>query len=215
VTGRAVDLAGEEEPRDRLRLECRLQVPRIEEVVLDRIAGPRDMRTLEARDRAHERVLHVERQRRRDAVRIALEGVEPLGLDEDLMFLPVREADDLVLDRRAVARPDAFDRAAEERRAVEPAADNLVRAGCRMRDMAAHLARVLRPPAAVREDRRRRVARLLDEVRIVDRAAVDPRRGAGLQPPDREPEVAEPAREARRGRVAGAATRMRRLADVD
>jgi hypothetical protein len=38
VAGRAVDLPGEEEARDRLGLEARLQGARIEVVVLDRVA---------------------------------------------------------------------------------------------------------------------------------------------------------------------------------
>src|SRR5690606_31604323 len=120
-------------------------------------------------------------------------------------LLAVREADDLVLDGRAVTGADPFDRAAVKRRAVEPAADDLVRARRRVRDVTQHLPRVVGAPAAIREDRRRRVARLLDQVRVIDGPAVDPRRRAGLQAPDREAEVAEPAREAGRARVAGRA----------
>ena len=86
-----------------------LRSARIEEIVLDGVAGPRDVRVLEAPDGAHELALHVERQAGRDAVRIDLVRVEPLGLDEDLVRGLVREAHDLVLDRRAVARTDALD----------------------------------------------------------------------------------------------------------
>ena len=57
----------------------------------------------------HQRQLHVERQRRRDAVRIDLVRREPFGLEENLVARPVGEAHDLVLDRRAIARPDALD----------------------------------------------------------------------------------------------------------
>jgi hypothetical protein len=64
---------------------------------------------LEPADRAHEFALHVEGQARRDAVGVDLVGVQALGLDENLVREFVGEAHDLVLDRRAIARPDALD----------------------------------------------------------------------------------------------------------
>ncbi len=118
VAGGAVDLAGEVQPADELGLERGAQVPRIEEVVLDGVAGAGEMRILEAADRAHELPLHVERQAGRDAVRIDLVGLQALGLDENLVRGLVGEAHDLVFDRRAVARADAFDHAGEHRRAI-------------------------------------------------------------------------------------------------
>src|SRR5581483_11251909 len=76
VSGGAVDLSGEVEARDRLGLQRALQVARVEVVVLDRIARPRDARVLEAADGAHEALLHVVRQRGADAVRVDLARVE-------------------------------------------------------------------------------------------------------------------------------------------
>src|SRR5690606_35197602 len=122
---------------------------------------------------------------------------------------------DLVLDRRAVARADAFDRAREQRRTVEAFADDLVRALGRVRDVAADLARVLGTAAQEREHRRRRVARLFGEVRVIDRAAVDARRRAGLQATDRESEVAQHARTSYGRGVTRATARISDLADVD
>ncbi len=69
--------------------------------------------------------------------------------------------------------------------------------------------------AEEREHGRRRVARLLGQPRVVDGAAVDARRRAGLQAPDREAELAQAAREADRCGIAGAAARVVDLADVN
>ena len=143
VAGRAVDLAREEQAGDELRLQAVLQVARIEVVVLDRVAGPRHVRALEARDRAHQRELHVERQAGRDAVRVDLVRRQAFRLDEDLVRGLVGEAMHLVLDRRAVARADAFDHAGEHRRAVAAGADDLVRALVGRSDVATDLARMI------------------------------------------------------------------------
>src|SRR3569623_502509 len=109
IAARAVDLAGEVQALHAPRLERRLDLARIDEVVLDRVTRPRHLRALEAGDRADERELDVERQRRRDPVRIDLRRVDALGLEVDLVAVFVRKPDDLVLDRRAVARPGALD----------------------------------------------------------------------------------------------------------
>ena len=76
------------------------------------------MRLLEAADAAHQFVLHIEGQAGGDAVGVHLVRVEALGLDEDLVRALVREAHDLVLHRRTVARTHAFNHAGEQRRAV-------------------------------------------------------------------------------------------------
>ena len=109
VPGRAVDLAGEEETLKRSSLERGAQIPRVEVVVLDRVARPGQVCTLESSDAAHELVLHVERQAGGDAVGIDLVRVEALGLDEDLMRGLAGEAEDLVLDRGTVPRTHPFD----------------------------------------------------------------------------------------------------------
>src|SRR5678815_1265086 len=109
---------------------------------------------------------------------------------------------DLVLDARAVARPDAFDLAGEHRAPVESGADDLVRLGVRLRDPARHLARMRAWVAeeaeywdvvhrAVHADP---VARLLDQLRVVDRAAVETRRRARLQAPLGQSQLLEPGR---------------------
>src|SRR3546814_4512905 len=53
--------------------------------------------------------------------------VEPLGLEKHLMPVPVGEAVDLVLDRRAIARTRRADRAGEQRRTMEIVGDDRMR----------------------------------------------------------------------------------------
>ena len=141
VTRGAVDLAREKQARERLGLERRLEIARIEEVVFDGVARPRDVRVLEAADGAHEFELHVVRQAGRDAVRIHLVRVQAFGLDEDLVRGLVGESNYLVFDARAVARAHAFDLAGEHRRAIGGGADDLVRALRGRRDVAGQLPR--------------------------------------------------------------------------
>jgi len=53
--------------------------------------------------------LHLDGQRRGHAVDVDLVGVKALRLEEELVLRLVGEADDLVLDGRAVARADGLD----------------------------------------------------------------------------------------------------------
>ncbi len=192
-----------------------LRPARIEEVVFDGVAGARDVGVLEAANGAHEVDLHVERQAGRDAVRIHLVRVEAFGLDEDLMRGPVREARHLVFDRGTIARSHALDEPGEHRRARTRAADDVVGALVGRRDVAGDLPRMLRARAEVGEYRPRIVAVLLAQPRVVDAAAVDARRRAGLQPPDLERQLAQPRGERERGRIAGAAAGVALESDVN
>ena len=54
VPGRAVDLPGEEQPRDSLRLQRRVELSRLDEVVLDRVARPQNLGVLEAGQGVHQ-----------------------------------------------------------------------------------------------------------------------------------------------------------------
>jgi hypothetical protein len=89
---------------DALALHVGLEIPRIEEVVLDGVAGAGDVGILEATDRTDDLHLHVERQAGGDPVRVEFVGGQAFRLDEDLVRRLVGKAGDLVLDRRAVAR---------------------------------------------------------------------------------------------------------------
>src|SRR5574337_1009703 len=215
VTGGAVDLSGEIQPADGLGLQPWVESARVEVVVFDRVARPGDMRVLEAGDRLHQLKLHVVRQRGGDAVGVDLERVQPLRLDEDLVRVLLGETHHLVLDRRAVTRPDAFDLAGIQRRAVQGTADDLVRALAGVSDPAADLARVFVARAEVGEHRRRRVARLLVQAAEVDAAAVDARWRAGLQPVGRHRQFAQLSRQVGRWRIARATAGILGLTDVD
>ena len=104
VTGRAVDLAGQEQSRQVSNLQRLVEPPRIDELIFDRIAGPDDLGALQAGDRADERLLHVCRKRSRYAVGIDQGIIQPLRLEENLMGVAIGEALHLVLDRGTIAR---------------------------------------------------------------------------------------------------------------
>ena len=80
-----------------------------------------------------------------EPVDVQLTRVESLGLEEDLVALGGRELHDLVLDRGAVARAAAADRAAIQRRLLEVALNDLLQFLAGPRDPAWHLARPLDP----------------------------------------------------------------------
>jgi len=179
------------------------------------IAGAGDVRVLETANRAHQLQLHVERQRGGDTVGVDLHHVQALRLDEDLVAVAVGEADHLVLDRGAVARTDALDLPGVQRRAVQRAADDLVGARGGVGDPARHLARVVLDPAQERHHRQRVVARLHLHHRVVQGAAVDARRRAGLQSFDHERPLAQARGQGHRRRIAHAPGGVGGLADVD
>ena len=64
-------------------------------------------------DGAHQRELHVEGQRGRDTVRVDFLRGQPLGLEEDLVLVSLRETHDLVLDRWTVTWSDTLDHTRE------------------------------------------------------------------------------------------------------
>ena len=70
-------------------------------------------------------------------------------------------------------------------------------------------------PAEVRKHRHRLIAGLHRESRVVDRATVDARRRAGLEPADAEGQSAQPLGQAIRRRIAGATALVVRQTDVD
>jgi hypothetical protein len=121
-------------------------------------------------------------QRGRDAVRIDGGVVEAFRLEKNLMAVAVAEADDLVLNRRAVTRTAALDLAGIHRRSMHVGADDFMRCGRRPCDGATDLP-VRNAFREHRERLRRIVAGLHLERRPVDRHAVEPGRGTGLKAP--------------------------------
>ena len=110
-------------------------------------------------------------------------GAETFRLEEDLVAVAPRKPHDLVFDRRAIPRTDAFDRARIHRRTVEPGTDDLVGARVGMRDPAGNLPRMRSRLAHEREHGRRIVARLFGQYGEIDRAAVQTGWRPGLEPP--------------------------------
>lgn len=204
VAGGAVDLAGEEQAADDLGLQAVPEISGIEEVVLDRIARPHDVGVFHATDGTHDLQLHVERQGRGNAVGIQLVGRQAFRLEEDLVAFLVGEAMDLVFDRRAVARADAFDHTGIHRRTIEIGGDDLVGPGVGMGDPATDLLGMLFLRTEEGHHRDRRVARLLGHHREVHAAPVDPRRRTGLQPADPQRQFTQTTRQCDGRRVAGA-----------
>ncbi|KAG1245399.1 hypothetical protein G6F65_021253 [Rhizopus arrhizus] len=128
----------------------------------------------------------------------------------------VGKAMDLVFDGRAVARPHPFDDAAVHRRAVQAAADDVVRAGVGVRDPARQLAGVHGHVTHVRKHGDGiEIAGLLFQNAVVDRASVDARRGARLQAALRKLQFLQALPQRYRRRIAGAATRIILQAHVD
>src|ERR1700760_2886751 len=93
----AVDLASEVEAREALDLESGCQLARIDIVILDGVARPLDDNSFEPRHRFQKRLLDLDGQRSRDAIRIDRVVVEALGLEENLMRRAVGESHDFVL----------------------------------------------------------------------------------------------------------------------
>jgi hypothetical protein len=215
VAGGAVDLAGEEQAADGLGFQRGIEAARVEVVVLDGVAGPQDVGVLQAGDGVHEVQLHVEGQAGGDAVRVDLVRVRPSGSRKIWWLCLVGEAVDLVLDGGAVARAHSFDDARKHGRAVQPAADDVVRALGGMRDPAGQLLRMLRSISEEGEHRRRVVARLHGHHREIDAAAVEARRRAGLQAAGRQLQLAQARGQADAGGIAHAAGLVVVEADVD
>ena len=140
---------------------------------------------------------------------------EPLRLDKHLVAVLVGEAVDLVFDRRAVTRADTFDHARVHRRAIQVADDDLVSARVGVGHPAADLARMHGLVAEEGHHRGRGVAGLLGHHREIHRAAIDTRRGAGLQAADTQRQLAQAFGQGDRGRIAGTAAGVVLQADVD
>ena len=203
IASGAVDLPGEKHALYALCLQPRTQIAGVEEVVFDGVARPGDAGMLKTLDGARQFALRGVGQAGGNAVGIHLRGGQAFRLHEDLMGRLVRKPDHLVLYRGAIARPDALYAAVEHRRVAQGGADDVVGARVGVGNMAWRLARALLRGAEERERRRRIVPRLRGQPAVIDGAAVQARRGAGLQPPGPERQFAQPLRQGVRRRVAG------------
>ena len=134
IAGGAIDLTRKIQPFDLLGFEGRAQLGRRAVIVLDRITRTQNFAALETGDRSEKFQLHLVGQRGGNAIHIVLEGVPTFGFEENLVPLLFREADDFVLDRRAIARPHPLDHAAVHRRLMQIRTDRVVGAGVRVSD---------------------------------------------------------------------------------
>ena len=194
----AVDLPSEIKARETLGLQRWQQFTRIHIVILNGVAVTDDLCVLEARDGFEEMLLHLLRQRSRNPIGIDRVGFEALRLQKDLMAVAFGEADHLVLNRRAVARAPARDRAAVDGRRAEILLNDLVgrRRGLghaagdlRDRDFGIHKG----------ERNRRSVRRLHVEARPINGSPIKPGGRSGLQPVHPEPGAIEPVGQAHCG----------------
>ena len=231
VAARPVDLAGEIQVFDALGFQRRLQLRRRAIVVFDRVPRPDDLRAFQARHRLHEGKLHVERQTRRNPVHVILARVPALRFEEELVARLVGEFDHLVLDRRAIPRPDALDPPGIHRRPVKVVADDRVSAFVGVGGPAGDLFHVEHAVAPLvegkkiawaafrqafgpeRKRRRRIVARVKFAPREIDRAPVETAGRARLETPNLEAEFAQTVAE-RAGSIAHPSASLVLLADV-
>jgi len=215
VASGAVDLAGEEQVADALALHVGLEIPGIEEVIFDGIAGAGDVGIFETTNGTHYLHLHIEWQAGGDPVRIEFVGSQAFRLDKNLVGRLVREASDLVLDRRAVTRTNPFDHPGVHGAAIQVVADHIVGTLVGMGDVAGHLAWVLAGIADKREDRARIIAVLRLHHGEIDAAGVDPWRRPGFETIDAQRHLAQPLSQGDRGRIPGAAALVVFHPDVD
>ena len=214
VARRTVGLPRREEAADILDLQRRLELRRVDAVVLDGIARAHDVRVLEARYRLEEGELHIHRHARAHALHVDFIRVQALRLKEELMAVLVGEAQDLCLDGRAVARADALDDAVGHRRAVHVVAQDLVRRLIRIGQPARHLlARLF--IAHEREVARLLIARLDLHLIVVERARIDAGRRARLEAHEADARRLERIRELHRRALPVRAAAVSVLADDD
>ncbi len=195
VTRRPVDLPRQEQPRQSLHLERRAQRPRVDVIVLDRVAGLENPNPLEAPDRPDIAFLDVGGQRGRDPIGINGRIVHAFGLEEDLMRLLFGKPHHLVFDRRAIPRADAFDLAAVHGGAMEIFANDCVGFAVGMRDSAGNLRRGDRGRQK-REQHGLLVAGLPLQLVPGDGAPVKARRRSCLQSAQIDAEVEKTCRQA-------------------
>ena len=132
--------------------------------------------------------------------------IAALRLDEDLVPITIGEADDLVLDRRAVTRARRGDAAGVKGRQVEIVADERVRLRIGEGDVTIDLMPCDRV-GLEGERHRLRIARLPLQRVEVDRLLQHARRRAGLQPAHRKAEPRQGLRQPDRGHFLDAAAR--------
>ena len=180
ISRRSVRLPRREQPVDHFELERRLQLQRIDAIILDRIARTHDLRPLEPGDRVQKFDLHVHGHARRHALHIILLRSKSLRLEKQLMTILVGEPNDLRLDRRTISRSDPFDHSVRHRRPVQVSTEYLMRPLVRVRQITVD--RVAnRLVGHERKALRLSIALLQLHLRKVERTTVDARGSPRLE----------------------------------
>ena len=152
----------EEQAGDLLGFQRAFEFGGIDGVVFDGVAGAHHLGVFEAGNRFQNLQLHFDRQRSAHAVDVDFVRVQAFGFEEELVRVLVGKLDDLVFDRRAVARADGLDLAAVHGRAVHVFANDAVSLRRGAGDVAGHLRVVMRDALGAKAerawDRRRRAA---------------------------------------------------------
>ena len=139
VAGGAVELPGTVDAAHDLTFQRGLQRCGVHAVVLDGVGRAHDFKMLKAAYRAVHLVLHSLGQAGRKPLQVHFLGILTAGLNKDGMALLLLKAHDLILDGRAVARTDALNIPAVERRAVQVVENDLVGLGVGIGNIAVDL----------------------------------------------------------------------------
>ena len=127
IAGASVKLAGTEQAGDIFKFQGKRQRSRINTVILNRVCVPHDLRMFQSRYRTVHRDLHILRKRARHTSNIHFIRVDALRLNKYLMAFLIRKPDNLILNRRTVARAGTLDHSGIQRRTIQIAADDLMR----------------------------------------------------------------------------------------
>jgi len=107
-------------------------------------------------------------------------GIQAFRLDKNLVRIPVGKAHDLIFNRRAITRPDAFDNPRIQRRPIQAGADDVVGFTVGAGDMTRNLPGMMLRLADKRKHRHRVITVLLFQLAKIDGPTVDTRRRAGF-----------------------------------
>src|SRR5579859_164377 len=140
--------------------------------------------------------------------------VQSLGFEKELVLQLVGKLDDLVFDAGAVARTNGFDLAGIHRGAMYILGNNAVRLCCSEGDVTRHLL-LLDFFGAKTERRRVGIARLQLKARPVNRAPIEARGRAGLEPASAQAQQLKRFAQQLRGRLTRAPGRIGLLAAVN
>ena len=194
IAGGAVELPRAVQAGHRLYLQRGQQRQRVDAVVLNGVGRPHHHCVLQSRHRVQHLQLHLLWHRGRKALHIQLLGVQPHRLDKQLVPGLVRKAHHLRLDGRAVPGANAFDDSGIDGTAVQIFPYDPVRLLVGVGQVAHRP--VFRHVLCLKaEGQRIRVALLQLHFAEVHAAPVYPRRRAGLEPPQGQPQCPQAVRQ--------------------